>query len=626
MKQIIIACVLFFTCSFLKAQQYKALKLSDPYPAAGRQVWISYHPAGTTLQKEKKFACRIFFYDKDEKIGDEQLDFHLSDNQWKVSVLIPDRAVLMHVLPTSADGKEKDNNEGAGYLFPMYKKQVPVPYGYYRMSVLAGGIPFDKGELKKDLKRELLFMKQEIKWNPGSEVVFRNEFYNQLVNSPEPEDKQLLIRKLSLLKSDKEAALMMTQMYLSYLGEKPKADSLDQLIRNKFPSGRYVFEKEIEKIKNENDVAQKVLLANGFLTRFPENVQEKPQDFQLISLYEHLAGVMLKAGNDPEVFKYLSLIRERNRSATFYNKTALQYLKEKEFDQALKWGEKAIQESDTTGRQAYWDAYVTMGSILYDKNLAQDKNEYQHALAYAGKAYAHLKSKEATLLYVKLLIAEERKPEARSIMESDIRKGIASVGIKALLKQMYQGETGNALSYDDYLASLEQPEDAGMTKQLNAKVLLEQVKPILLKDVSGKEIDLAALKGKIVVLDFWATWCKPCIQSFPAMQKVMEKHPDVVFLYIATFEKGDAVSLVRQFKKENPYAFDFLIDEQLKDNSFKAYTNYKVSGIPYKVVLDQEGQVRFRSAGFSGNDDELIHELSGVIRILKEHAGTAKSR
>src|SRR5690606_41666590 len=72
-----------------------------------------------------------------------------------------------------------------------------------------------------------------------------------------------------------------------------------------------------------------------------------------------------------------------------------------------------------------------------------------------------------------------------------------------------------------------------------------------LKDLDGKEVSLEDLKGKVVVLDFWATWCAPCIKSFPAMQMAVDKYkedPEVAFLFINTWERQeDPAAAVKQF-------------------------------------------------------------------------------
>jgi cytochrome c biogenesis protein CcmG/thiol:disulfide interchange protein DsbE len=71
-----------------------------------------------------------------------------------------------------------------------------------------------------------------------------------------------------------------------------------------------------------------------------------------------------------------------------------------------------------------------------------------------------------------------------------------------------------------------------------------------LRDLEGNEVSLANHRKKVAVLDFWATWCAPCIKSFPAMQMAVDKYkrdPDVTFLFITTWEqKPNAQQSVQQ--------------------------------------------------------------------------------
>jgi thiol-disulfide isomerase/thioredoxin len=240
--------------------------------------------------------------------------------------------------------------------------------------------------------------------------------------------------------------------------------------------------------------------------------------------------------------------------------------------------------------------------------------KYELGLHYAAPAYTHDPGKDITTIYAGLLQETGQLTQAKHVLEAAIKTGKGSVGMKAQLKTIYEGEK-NTIPFDTYLASLEHqmPE----TSHQGISLINETAQPLKLTNLSGEPVDLAALKGKIVVLDFWATWCKPCIQSFPAMQQVMKQFPNVAFLYIATFEKGDALQNVSKFAKENAYRFQYLLDQKNnRDESFKAFTDFKVSGIPYKIVLDQKGNIRFRASGFNGNDDDLIRELSEVIHQL----------
>jgi len=144
-----------------------------------------------------------------------------------------------------------------------------------------------------------------------------------------------------------------------------------------------------------------------------------------------------------------------------------------------------------------------------------------------------------------------------------------------------------------------------------------------LVDHNGKKVSLADYAGKIVVLDFWATWCIPCLQAFPGMQQLITKYgtdKDVVFLFINTAESTskDRSKNINTYLKKNNFNFRVLLDEKQKgDKEYQAQTQYGAQTIPLKVVIDQKGNIRFRSVGYLGSDEKVVDEISEFIEMLK---------
>ncbi|MBS1563529.1 MAG: TlpA family protein disulfide reductase, partial [Bacteroidetes bacterium] len=178
---------------------------------------------------------------------------------------------------------------------------------------------------------------------------------------------------------------------------------------------------------------------------------------------------------------------------------------------------------------------------------------------------------------------------------------------------------GSADGYDAYLASIKQVlvEKAKETVK-KFKVEGQDAPGFTLKDLDGNAVSLASLKGKVVVLDFWATWCGPCKKSFPAMQMAVDKYrnnKDVVFLFIDTWEHTDnPAPAVKQYITGEKYTFQVLLDpkdEVTKSNS--VVDSYKVTGIPTKFVIGANGQIMYRLTGFSGGNDTAVEELSAMI-------------
>ena len=131
--------------------------------------------------------------------------------------------------------------------------------------------------------------------------------------------------------------------------------------------------------------------------------------------------------------------------------------------------------------------------------------------------------------------------------------------------------------------------------------------PLALRDLKGKEHKLADYRGKVVVLNFWATWCDPCREEMPSMQRLQDKLAGKPFAIIAV-DYGEGAPRVSDFLKTVPVRFTVLLD---RDTS--AATAWKVKVLPTTLVIDPEQKVRFVAVGDIGWDSEPVE---GEIRKL----------
>lgn len=131
-----------------------------------------------------------------------------------------------------------------------------------------------------------------------------------------------------------------------------------------------------------------------------------------------------------------------------------------------------------------------------------------------------------------------------------------------------------------------------------------------LTSTDGRRVRLSELKGKVVMIDFWATWCAPCTKSAPTLLKLYEKYKEKGFeiLYVSVDDKADFYKIA-PYAKERNLLFPVLFDEGVKEK-------YKVESFPTTLFIDREGQVRFRDAGFT--EDETPRLLQAVAEILLE--------
>lgn len=199
----------------------------------------------------------------------------------------------------------------------------------------------------------------------------------------------------------------------------------------------------------------------------------------------------------------------------------------------------------------------------------------------------------------------------------------------AMIREAFVKERGSEKGFQEYLESLKNPADKEKElKDIMESMIKKEMPTWSMKDLNGKTINSNDLKGKTVILDFWATWCVPCKASFPGMKLAVEKYkndPDVVFYFVDTEERGDTYKTENaKYIKDNNYPFNVLFDNRLegmKTNSevfnkiCKAFT---ISGIPQKLIIDKNGYVRFISVGFRGSATGLADEMTALIEMTKK--------
>ena len=103
--------------------------------------------------------------------------------------------------------------------------------------------------------------------------------------------------------------------------------------------------------------------------------------------------------------------------------------------------------------------------------------------------------------------------------------------------------------------------------------------------VDGEIFTLSDARGKVVILNFWATWCGPCCEELPAFQKLHDEYGDK--LQVIAIDYGESEKEVSGFIKENGYSFPVALD---MDGSISAL--YPTDGIPYTLIIDKNGIIR----------------------------------
>lgn len=113
-----------------------------------------------------------------------------------------------------------------------------------------------------------------------------------------------------------------------------------------------------------------------------------------------------------------------------------------------------------------------------------------------------------------------------------------------------------------------------------------------LPDLNGNEVSLGQYKGKIVLIDFWATYCEPCRMTMPLLERLQKEYSnDMVLLAV---NLGDTIDAVREFIQRNNLNSEILLDERGEVGSV-----YGANQIPIQFLIDKKGIVRHIQLGYS---------------------------
>ena len=131
-----------------------------------------------------------------------------------------------------------------------------------------------------------------------------------------------------------------------------------------------------------------------------------------------------------------------------------------------------------------------------------------------------------------------------------------------------------------------------------------------LKDLKGQAVTLSSFKGKIVFLNFWATWCPPCKKEMPSIEKLHKKYggEDFVVLAVAIDTKGE--KLVRPYIENKGYTFTVLLDP-----AGSVSDDFDVYGVPMTYIIGRDGAILSKVQGeadwFSQESQDYFEELIG---------------
>ena len=560
------------------------------------------------------------------------IDFESSENEIKSSIKIPDSAQAIAF--AFKVGDDYDNNDSQGYVIPLSNSNgeqiagsdaaaayFKVRHGNYH------GIKIKDEELTEALKKDLTA-------NPNLKDEWESIYIKAVYQSDIEEGKQLIESKLVSLseKADNSENDFNDMMnFYTTIGEKSKADSIKSIVLKKFPNGTTANFEIVKSFYDESDLVKK----EGIFANYLEKTSGS--DNWVNNMADNLSRTYYKNGDMDKFEHYSSLLIDKSGKASSLNNIAWSLAETGEnLDEAAKMSKTSLDLiTDLQNNPKDTPEYFTQRQ--YEDNLKSSYRMYadtyalilfkqgnvKEAIVYQEKAHdPKAKDEEANARYISYLMADERYEAVVEKAAEFIKLGYGNSETKAAYKKAYLKVNPTAKDVEDKVAALEKAGYNLSIDEIKSKMIDEEAPEFTMKNTEGKDIALADLKGKIVILDFWATWCGPCKASFPGMQKVVTNYKDddnVVLLFVDTFESGEnKEQLVEDFISKNNYDFHVVYDIEIKDSrEFEVAKKYDVEGIPTKVIIGPDGKMKFKSVGYGGSTDNLVEEMNIIIDILK---------
>jgi thiol-disulfide isomerase/thioredoxin len=615
------------------------MQIQNSMPKRGIDtVIIQYTASKASLAKAKKIYAIIHNYTAREK-KPYALQYALEafptaknkDSLSFIAKFVPKSDAALILMKVGDGAKYSDNNSGNYWELLPLDKDGKIPEGQTLRRIISYSESFPEECARKQNIASAMEILQNNK--DYSLTTFQKNFFERILPFMAKQiDRDSLKKSMTAfltqngVDTESEAENRMLTQALRITGNPEMADSVEKQYEYLHPLDEFSEEASANRVFSSKTKEEFIVNAERYISLYPSS-------YSFLSIAESYIRVQLKEGKLAKLTE--RFLRDPTLPTTPSLDLANTFLELDSLKEALRWAERAVffaKDEASVVQPKYWapcefaeerrrviseamlaPAFVYKRMKNHEKSLQLYK---EVADGYADK----LDMIQMTSVYqsmIELLDALSNQQEAYALASKAISSGYMSDKILSDHKALFEYLSKQDLIKGDYDLEITELKNNG-SKAKQQLILEDQLSlppvPGILKTADGKTITPDDWKGKVVFIDFWATWCGPCIRSFPGLQKLYDKYksnPDVIFAVVNVWERvEDRFASVKTFLSKNPYTFPILFD--LKDEMVKGYG---VTGIPSKFILDKNGIGRFMEVGLA-EEQTFIDQTSMKIDAL----------